>query len=368
MPSLFPHRLRRDRRGAMLILIAICLPIFLIMLVLSIDVAYMQLSKTELRTATDAAARAGSRMLSMTQDVDAARAEAVEAASRNLVAGAGLQLDDGDIEIGFSSRPDDVSRFEFTTPVDAPNSVRVTGRRTSGSLSGPVNLLVGSILGTSQFQPTHQAVSTQIDRDIALVIDRSGSMTFAENSTTFPPGWSPCDPPPLTARWYDVVRATEAFLEELEDTPQTELVGLASYNETGRQDHDLDEDYTEIRDAVDDITQNFCGGSTGIGRGMIEGLDIVLDDNFNRPFASKVLVVLTDGNHNTGVIPETIARQAADQDVIVFTVTFSNQADQARMQRTADIGGGKHFHAPTGDDLVDVFREIAKTAANLITE
>ena len=51
----------------MLILIAICLPIFLVMLVFSIDIAFMQLTKTELRTATDSAARAGSRTLSIAQ-------------------------------------------------------------------------------------------------------------------------------------------------------------------------------------------------------------------------------------------------------------------------------------------------------------
>lgn len=356
------------RRGAMLILIAVCLPIFLIMMVFSIDIAYMQLTKTELRTSTDAAARAGSRTLSIRQDQALAIAAARDAASRNTVAGEPLLLDDADIELGSSTRPGNVGRFQFTTPAPIPNAVHVRGRRTADSPSGPVSLLVGRILGTNQFEPIQNSISTQIDRDIALVLDRSGSMTFPDDREEFPPGWSPCDPPPLTARWYDVVRATEAFLDELDATPQTELVGLATYNQTGTLDQQLSNDYSDTRDAVDNITNRFCGGSTGIGNGMIEGLRLVTNARFNRPFASKVLVVLTDGNHNSGVNPEVIARRAADQDVIVFTVTFSAGADQARMRRVADIGGGRHFHAPRGEDLVDVFREIAKTAANLITE
>lgn len=372
LTSIHPFRSYRHNRtrrpGAMLILIAFCLPIFLVMLVFSIDIAYMQLCKTELRTSTDAAARAGSRTLSVMQNENDARTAARDAARLNLVAGAPLLLDDADMEFGASTRPGSAGRFQFTTPSDVPNALRVHGRRTDDSLSGPVALLVGSILGTRQFEPIQTSISTQIDRDIALVLDRSGSMTFPDDRNEFPPGWSPCDPPPLTARWYDVVAATEAFLDELDATPQSELVGLATYNENGTLDHQLSGDYSDIRDSVDDITDHFCGGSTGIGNGMTQGLRLVTNASFNRPFASKVLVVLTDGNHNSGTNPETIARRAADQNVIVFTVTFSDGADQARMRNVASIGGGRHFHAARGEDLIEVFREIAKTAANLLTE
>lgn len=356
------------RRGAMLVVFAVCLPIFIIMMVFSIDIAYMQLSKSELRTATDSAARAGSRTLSLQQDRNAAIAAAKAAALRNTVANDPLQLADADIILGASTQPAGTGRFVFQPGAPVPNSVQVNGQRTQGSLSGPVNLFVGRMLGTDIFEPVSSATSTQIDRDIALVIDRSGSMTFPENENQFPPGWVPCTPPPFTARWYDVVAATQAFIAELQLTPQEELLGLATYSQTASLDTRLDGDYAPVLNRINQITQNFCGGSTGIGRGMIEGLDIVTDTSRNREFASKVMVVLTDGRHNTGIAPEVIAQQAADQGVIVFTVTFSNAADQARMIRTASIGNGQHFHAATGADLIDVFKEIAKTAANLITE
>ena len=67
------NTLRRQRRGAMIVMIAIMLVAFLVTLALSIDIAYMQLTRTELRTATDAAARAGAEALSREQDVDIAR-------------------------------------------------------------------------------------------------------------------------------------------------------------------------------------------------------------------------------------------------------------------------------------------------------
>ena len=54
----------------MLVLIAVCLPLCIIMAAFAVDVAWMQLVRTELRTATDAAARAGAKELSLSQDVE----------------------------------------------------------------------------------------------------------------------------------------------------------------------------------------------------------------------------------------------------------------------------------------------------------
>ena len=89
-----------DRRGAMLVLVAIVLILLIIGAVFSVDVAYMHMVRAELRTATDAAARAGSEALARTQDPALARAAAIDVASRNLVAGKGLSLKNEDITLG----------------------------------------------------------------------------------------------------------------------------------------------------------------------------------------------------------------------------------------------------------------------------
>jgi hypothetical protein len=352
----------------MLVLFAVCLPILIIMIVFAVDIAFMQLTRTELRTATDAAARAGSRTLSLAQDANTAIAVTKAAAARNIVAGKQMALDDSDITLGRSTRPGDIGRFTFSPGGNALNSVSVRGRRTSDSPAGEVNLFFGRLLGTESFEPIVTSISTQIDRDIVLVLDRSGSMTFKDDENNYQPGWQNCDPVPTECRWLGLEAATTAFLQELVGTPQTEIVGLATYNQNGTSDVQLSDDYTNVLDRINELTNRFCGGSTGIGRGMIEGIDIVTNPDLNRPFASRVMVVLTDGIHNTGVAPDVIARRAVDDDITIFTVTFSDFAEQSRMQDVASIGGGKHYHAPTGEDLIEVFREIAKTAANLLTE
>src|SRR5262245_34582616 len=157
---------RMNRRAAMLVLIAFCLPLCIIMAAFAVDVAWMQLVRTELRTATDAAARAGAKELSLAQDQTAAKNRAKQVAARNQVAGAPLQLADADIVIGASNQPNTTSRFNFAASSTKPNAVRVFGRRTNGSLSGPVELMFSGVLGVDTFQPEHIAASTQLDRDI----------------------------------------------------------------------------------------------------------------------------------------------------------------------------------------------------------
>lgn len=363
---------RRQRHGSMLIMFAVCLPIFMIMIVFAVDVAFMQLTRTELRTAADASARAASRTLSLEQDADAAIAAGKLAATQNTVANRSFELADEDIVLGIANRPGNTGRFIFSPGGDRMNSAQVRARRTADSPAGKVNLFFGRLLGTDSFEPVITSVSTQIDRDIVLVIDRSGSMSFLDTENNFQPGFVPCEPAPTECRWRGLHAATVAFLEELSLTPQTELVGLATYSNFGSSDVQLTDDYSSILGRLDEITNSFCGGSTAIGRGMIEGIDIVADQGNDRPFAARVMVVLTDGIHNTPtpstITPEEIAVDAAAEDITIFSVTFSNFAEQGRMQTVAATGNGQHFHAPTSDELDDVFRTIARTAANLITD
>ena len=71
------RRAKSRRTGAMLVLVAVTLIILLVTMAFTIDVAYMQLTRTELRTAIDAAARAGAESLSREQSTSKALAAAL---------------------------------------------------------------------------------------------------------------------------------------------------------------------------------------------------------------------------------------------------------------------------------------------------
>ena len=357
------------RKGAMMVLVAICLPVILILCAFAVDVAYIQLTRTELRIATDAAARAGGRVLSLTQDPAAAKAAAIEAAAKNEVGQKPLAIADAEVQFGKSTRPGGVGRFVFddAVPLEEVNALRVTGLRTAASLSGPIPLMFGAIPGHSDFEPVKMAIATQLDRDIALVLDRSGSMTRSAAGEAL--GWGGSGTPaPAGCRFLDLAVAVDAFLSELNATPQEELVSLSTFSTSSTLDLDLAADYTAIGDRLDALAAAYPGGWTAIGLGLEDGVQTLLNPAA-RPYAVKTIVVMTDGIHNTGIDPEDVADFIhQNHGVIVHTVTFSDEADIVRMQLTAELGGGRHWHATDAASLINAFREIARNLPTLLTE
>ena len=364
------------RQGAMLVLMAVTLPLVVIMAAFAIDVAWMQLVRTELRTATDAASRAGAKTLSLQQDEATARAAARDAASRNLVAGSPLQVVDPEIEIGLGRQASRTSRFVFTSGAALKNAVRVTGNRTSSSAGGPVALFLGRVMGVNTFEPTHVATSTQLDRDLCLVVDRSGSMMRDLVSRNVPGG--NCNPPhPTLSRWGGLNIAVAGFLAELDKTAQIEQCGLASYSQAGSScgitfttsdiEAQLAVNYQPIRDAMTRLSSQPVAGFTNIAAGIDNGI-LILTNARARPFAVKTMVLMTDGRKNRGIEPVISARRAANENITIHTVTFSDEADFARMRAVATATGGEHFHAPDAATLERIFRQIASTLPVLLTD
>ncbi len=117
----------------MLVLIAIMLIGFMATVAFSVDIAFMHLTRTELRTATDAASKAAALTLSQTFDRDAAIDRGQQIAALNTVGGDPLLLDDGDFDFGRSEETHS-GRFVFDASATPTNSVRVNGRRTAGSV------------------------------------------------------------------------------------------------------------------------------------------------------------------------------------------------------------------------------------------
>lgn len=352
-PRTSPSGTVNHRRGAMVVLILVCLPVILAFAVFTINTAWMQLTRTELRTATDAATRAGSRTLSLTQDLDAARAAASAAAGRNTVAGEPLLLAESDLQFGYSEAGDS-GMYAFSER-DAEsldiNAVRVTGRRVAGAPSGPVPLLFAGMFDRTTFEPVKVATATQTDRDVVLVLDRSGSM---DTST------------PTGTRWTDLEGAVAVFLETLELTPQDEQVGLVTYSTNASNDVDLTLDYDAVLAGVEAANPS---GWTAIGKGVNFGRTNLLDRGHDRSYAVKTIVVMTDGNHNRGVDPVDAARTAHDDyNITVHTITFSSGADQTHMREVAAVGGGSHWHADDEASLLQVFEDVANNLPTLLTE
>jgi Mg-chelatase subunit ChlD len=372
------------RQGAMLVLIAITLIIFVVALVFSIDVAYMQLVRSQLRAAADAAARAGAQTLSTSQDEKAAVQKAIDIALENVVAGDPFKLAADDIEIGKSVVQKDGS-WAFEPGGQPYSAIRVNAERTASSTAGPVQLLVGGILGRKTFEPRHVATASQVDQDVVLVLDRSGSMAWDLSGTEwkYPPGIPSypagycTDPHPTLSRWAAAAAAVNAFLDAVTETRPVEHVSIVSFSSeysacdmdvpAASTDSQLTLDYSKARAAIAKLSSNPIPGGTNIGAGIDEAVE-VLKGGKARSFAQKTIICMTDGHWTDGNNPVDAARRAADENITVHSITFSNNADEAVMKDVARVGNGKHYHAPDAATLKAIYEEIAFTLPIILTE
>ena len=71
------------------------------------------------------------------------------------------------------------------------NAVRVTGYKTEGSTSGVVPLFFANIMDDQSYEHFRSSVAMQIDRDIVLVVDRSGSMSSSVQANPPLSRWAP---------------------------------------------------------------------------------------------------------------------------------------------------------------------------------
>ena len=167
-------RLLRDncdtrRRGVALMFITIMLVVLLGMVAMAVDIGYVVLTRTQLQVAADAAALAGAAY--MGQSREAVVAAARKFAAYHTAAGKPVELADSDVEFGTWNSGTRV----FTPTGILGNAIRVTARRDAAHGGSP-GLFFGRVLGRFQFTSRASAVAVANPRDIAFVVDLSGSM------------------------------------------------------------------------------------------------------------------------------------------------------------------------------------------------
>ena len=124
----------------------------------------------------------------------------------------------------------------------------------------------------------------------------------------------------------------------------------------------LTSDYDQI---LEILAETVPTGGTSIHSGMDVGLERVLQPGFTRPFAEKIIVVMTDGSNSDSSLREEPIRTAErfvveNPEVTIHTLTFGSGSDttwsvdpatgnfvdyEGVMVDVAEVAGGQHFHA-----------------------
>jgi Mg-chelatase subunit ChlD len=93
----------------------------------------------------------------------------------------------------------------------------------------------------------------------------------------------------------------------------------------------------------------------GVDAGAIE-----LTSPRHKPGNAPVLILLTDGRSNPRPVSEAVVRaaEAKSVGVRVYTIGLGSELDEAALRAMAS-GAGAYFHAPSGQELAGIYREIA---------
>ncbi len=368
------NRIRRQRLGATLVAVVLFLPVLLVLAAMVINLAYIQVIDSKVQIVVDAATRAAGRAYVETGSESDALAAAQLLADLNPVDSIIIPFESNDLEFGVSQRSTKNKAYVFTEAENG-NAVRLTTNAFANGAGTGLQTFFPGLLSSVGIRPHCTATNTQTTLDVAVIVDRSGSMAFAANepsgwgkpaAAAF--GWTFGNPVPPNSRWLDLVSAVDGFCNELSATAKIEKVALVSYSDNVTSDVDLTNDYSEIADANNAISSTFNGGRTNVGGGIMQGLLNVTDPRYCRPWANNALVLMSDGIHNTGTDPLAAAAQAASQKIPVYTVSFSDEADQALMRQIADMTGGTHYHAVDAAELNEAFRNIARRLPGMLTE
>lgn len=379
---------RKPKRGVILPLIAI-LSVFLVgIVVFFVDVAYMQLARTQLQVATDAAAKAGAEALDGGLTQQQVRQIAIDVAALNEVAGQPLLLRNEDIDLGNSSLTGDGS-WDFASNVQPINSVNVVGLKNDSAPSGSVPLFFAGAFGVNSFSPTQTATAAQFKHDVMLVVDRSHSMCFDLTGVdwNYPDGVNTagntslryCDAPTPGSRWSALYNGVSSFLDicEQTNTSQQQRVGLVTWASeitscdttfpAARLEKPLGFDYNAMDSRMVNLGSGEMPGATNMSAGLDEGIAELTGSNSSN-FAKKTLILFTDGQWNNGADPATRIGTAKAEKITIHVISLLDGLDPAEMNAIAHQTGGIHYQASTAQELLDAFNALARSLPVALTK
>lgn len=182
-------------------------------------------------------------------------------------------------------------------------------------------------------------------RDIMMAIDLSGSMDeqdFALNGYR-------------TTRLNVVKDAADTFIARREG----DRIGLVLFSDRAYLQAPLTFDRDVVRDLLDQAEVGLTGQKTAIGDAIAVSIKRLKD----RPEEGRVLVLLTDGANNEGIMePDKAATLAADLGIRIYTIGvgsgYSRDLDEGALIRIADTTGGQYFRATDVQGLAQIYRAI----------
>lgn len=186
----------------------------------------------------------------------------------------------------------------------------------------------------------HQAINWELkscDTRAVISIDRSGSMA---------------------GQSIDLARQAGKLFVDLADVGQD--IGVTSFASDATVNFALQEVISDAtkqsaRDVIDTLSAT---GLTNIGGGLQVSLNQITAVAADRS-DNEVIVLLSDGQHNTGTAPSSVLPSIIAENVTVHTVGLGAGADLALLQDVANSTGGIFRFASSAADLGSIFTQLS---------
>ncbi|HMB42805.1 MAG TPA: VWA domain-containing protein [Luteimonas sp.] len=200
----------------------------------------------------------------------------------------------------------------------------------------------------------------QAGRDLMLAVDLSGSMS--EEDMT------------LGNQTVDRLTAAKAVLADFLDRRAGDRVGLLVFGDRAYAVAPMTMDLASVRQQLGDSVVGLAGQATAIG----DAIGLAVKRLKSQPASQRVLILLTDGVSNAGMLdPLKAAQVARDEGVRIHTIGFGGEGeslsvfgipvrmpgggddtDMSTLQRIATTTGGKAFRARDTGELAGIYAEI----------
>jgi len=203
--------------------------------------------------------------------------------------------------------------------------------------TGRIGYVVRALL---KFEGEPTESDGKVPLDIALVLDRSGSMDGEKIA---------------------YARSAAAFL--VRRLRPTDVVSVVAFDDqvTTVAEPATGESQRGLPGAIEQID---VGGSTNLSGGFLRGRELVARGTANGNGAKaplKRVILMTDGQANVGVVdPDKLRRicgRALEDGITTTTIGFGADYDEELLRAMAEAGGGHSYYIEDADQAPGVFEE-----------
>lgn len=203
-----------------------------------------------------------------------------------------------------------------------------------------------------------ERVLEQEGLDIMLVVDSSGSMETRDYD--------------VQGKAVSRMIVTKQVLSEFVDARPNDRLGIVVFGEEAFTQTPLTLDHDGMQQFLAQIDIGLAGKSaTAVG----EGIAVAAQRLKELEAPSKIMIVLTDGQSNTGIEPVVAAEAAAQLGIKIYTIGIGTEGrggifglfqgvrsdlDEGSLQKVATMTGGQYFRAESTAALSNVYQEIDK--------